>query len=604
MVVDDRRLTLPAVLLAVLLIASAGFRLAAIHNSLPYPRHTDEQRLMRPVLTMLRTGDPNPHFFRYPSLPLYVALAGTVSGRLVLATQGTHLPAAELPAEIYPYYPLPTLVLPVKLLFTAFSLASLLLTGLIARRAFEMPALLVLAPLVLATSQLFLYASWQYVNVDIVGCCSVLLLIWVLVSIEPRLGPYSAAAAVGGCVALAAAAKYNLASTALFVAPYLALSRPALTVGQRISRVSVCGLVAALGFALLNPFVVLDLGHALDDIGSEVRHYSLGHPGATVTRGLPHLAAMLAALAGELGPVLTVTAVIGLAVALGRNRRATLVMVGVPGVHLLFMSLQRAFIIRNALAAVPMLAILGALGLAALLQPLWGSTGRQGLLAHLRRVAALVVATCALATVGVTRLGSMYTLDVESRRSVLGAVDRLVPAPSSVLVARELRLAPPTLAALRSTAQVTTFDAIALPPVVAADLVTRLSNDEQEGIHLLYDLRAESSAYHRRDHVGARQMARALDLLAPRIGPLLSARIRQVEAGTVLLVPLYRADPRWPEGHAFAAAWNELVESLPSTALLGSQPLLVNYPYGPPPHLGDPRLAIVRGTADPVRGPS
>jgi hypothetical protein len=350
-------------------------------------------------------------------------------------------------------------------------------------------------------------------------------------------------------------------------------------------------------FFLLNPFLLLDIDHAAHDISSEISHYAGGHPGATVDRGLPHLAATLGGLADDLGPALSALAIIGVVAGLRRNLRATVILVGVPGIHLLFMSLQRVQILRNVLAMLPVLAIFSALGLVAVLRPLWGISPFRGL--SVRRIAAVALAALALTSGGIDRLRAIYDLEVESRNTLSETIDSLDRSPTEVLVARELRLAPDAIGRLRSARKTTVFDALVLPPVLTAHLVATLEEGERAGVLTIYEPRADGSAYIRRKGIGARELAGALDRLAPRLVSLLADRIRQTPRESVVVLPRFTTDPRWPEGQVFAAVWNDAVASFGEVTQLGRYPLRINYPYGPPSHLGDPLLAIVGGGGRP-----
>jgi 4-amino-4-deoxy-L-arabinose transferase-like glycosyltransferase len=76
-----------------------GFGLRAWKSdwALPYVPHPDEPAIMNTVLRMLREGDPNPHFFYYPSLWIYVQAAiGFVHLQWGTA-QGMYSGAAQLP---------------------------------------------------------------------------------------------------------------------------------------------------------------------------------------------------------------------------------------------------------------------------------------------------------------------------------------------------------------------------------------------------------------------------------------------------------------------------------------------------------------------------
>ncbi|HEY0604270.1 MAG TPA: glycosyltransferase family 39 protein [Herpetosiphonaceae bacterium] len=85
-------LAITAITLAALLL-----RVWKANWSLPFVPHPDEPAIMNVVLRMLRNGDPNPHFFYYPSLWIYVQSASAWLHLQWGIAQGLYTGAAQLP---------------------------------------------------------------------------------------------------------------------------------------------------------------------------------------------------------------------------------------------------------------------------------------------------------------------------------------------------------------------------------------------------------------------------------------------------------------------------------------------------------------------------
>ncbi|MGH3650390.1 MAG: hypothetical protein ACRDU9_06725, partial [Acidimicrobiia bacterium] len=88
--------------LLVVVMLGAVLRLWGIDWGLPYLYHPDEPNDLTRTMTMLQTGDPNPHWFHYGSLMFYLYGAGLALvgvGRSVLGL-GEGVGAAELPLQI------------------------------------------------------------------------------------------------------------------------------------------------------------------------------------------------------------------------------------------------------------------------------------------------------------------------------------------------------------------------------------------------------------------------------------------------------------------------------------------------------------------------
>ena len=70
-------------MLGVLTLAAA-VRIHPIAMPMLFPQRIDEHFVLGTAGDMLRTGDPNAHFFIYPSLPTYLTVAGLYAGFLAL----------------------------------------------------------------------------------------------------------------------------------------------------------------------------------------------------------------------------------------------------------------------------------------------------------------------------------------------------------------------------------------------------------------------------------------------------------------------------------------------------------------------------------------
>jgi hypothetical protein len=61
--------------LGTIAVAALALRLAGTQWGKPYAYHFDEPFIVKPALRIADSGDLNPHFFRYPSLLIYVEAA-------------------------------------------------------------------------------------------------------------------------------------------------------------------------------------------------------------------------------------------------------------------------------------------------------------------------------------------------------------------------------------------------------------------------------------------------------------------------------------------------------------------------------------------------
>ncbi|OLF16787.1 ArnT family glycosyltransferase [Actinophytocola xanthii] len=222
---------------------------------------------------MVANGDPNPHFFNYPSLFLYLnalvhfdgPLLGWIPGLAESApvTATTGVSFAQTPAAITVH----------RLLTVVFGLAVVVVGWATARRltTAALPpvvtaALLALSPTLVAHSTL---VTPDMLAVLFVGL-GVLCAVWVHQS-----GSWWSYLVAGAMVGLAASAKYTavLVAVPLVVAAALAGRRAALL------RLPAAGGVALAAFLATTPFALLDREEFLADVEFERRHYATGHDG-------------------------------------------------------------------------------------------------------------------------------------------------------------------------------------------------------------------------------------------------------------------------------------------------------------------------------------
>jgi 4-amino-4-deoxy-L-arabinose transferase-like glycosyltransferase len=380
--------------LAGILLLALALRLWAINFGLPYVEHPDEPFWVFAVLKMIKSGDPNPHDFIYPSLYYYLnAFAYLLyyeAGRLL----GAFHTVADLSEPILLIggsgkTALPGLFLIGRVPSVAMGVATAALVFDVGRRLSGSLVGGLLAALWTAISPA-LVAHSRFMVPDGPLAFLTTLVLWGAWRIYER-GRTRDYLLAGLFLGLAGGMKYNALPFAL--APVLAhFLRP----GNRgLKNVRLYGLVAVTvaAFLLTTPYAVLDSQAFVKGAFMDVRHYTGGHAGNTGSS----LAWYLQYFWGTEGPVLALAAT-GAIWGIARRSRGAILVTATALAYVLFISAFSVHMVRMALPLVPLLALLAGYCSVELLSPLAGDKERPR--AYIGAASVLIAITLVFPLVG------------------------------------------------------------------------------------------------------------------------------------------------------------------------------------------------------------
>lgn len=414
-----------------------ALRSEQIQESLPYPRHVDERHLAQHAADMLETGDLNPHFFNYPSLPIYATAMGMSWGALRDFIRQDSPRKFETGRVREPYYTRPGVMAAARQTALAMGLFGLFSTGVAAAAWSKRSVSRFLAPAILALSPLYGFHCWDYLNVDLFAATfSVATLAWLARSFHSR--GFIAKALVPGLLAAATtASKYNagLVLPACMLSIFWFEARE-----QRWVREGQLLVVFILGFVAFCPFSVLDTPNFVRDVAHEVHHYSTGHanPTFTIAPGSAHLTRNLGLLIHEFDWLLCALGALGLASGMRRDWRRTSVLAFTPLATLAFMSAQRVHFVRNLLPVVAILPLFISLGLLEATDRLRRAASRY---LSPRLASGFAVAIFAAAVAFSFRgAWKQYAIRSDSRNLALEWLSRNAPADARIVVDQSLAM--------------------------------------------------------------------------------------------------------------------------------------------------------------------
>ncbi len=413
------------------LLLALSVRLWGITFGLPYVEHPDEPFWVINILKMLKTADPNPHDFIYPSFYYYLnSLAYLIyygAGRLV----GVFHSLADLAEPVLLIGGAGKTVMPALFLIgrgisVALGAGTVALTVDLGRRATGFIMGGVLAGLYVAISPT-LVANNRYLIPDGAVAFFTTLALWATWRIfeDGRTADYLLA---GVAVGLAVGTKYNAAPFALLIvlAPVLRAGWR----GLRDWRLYAALALSAIVFLATTPYAILDYRTFLNGAFVDIRHYTGGHAGNTGNS----LGWYLDAFWRTEGPILALAAA-GILWGVTRRARGAILLAVMTLVYLLFIGLFAVHAMRTALPLIPLFGLLAAWWAA----DLWteappdsvGKLARARPSARHGAAAALIVLVLTFPLIGTVR-DTVRLMQPDSLDTAREWIDQNLPAGSRI----------------------------------------------------------------------------------------------------------------------------------------------------------------------------
>lgn len=343
--------------------------------------HPDEPVNLRIIDGMIRRSDPNPQFFKYPSLFLYLHAALHLDGPLFGWIPGLAEQAPITQVLGVGYAPTVGSILMHRWMTVILGTLVVLVGWLTARRVTTGLVPPTITGLLLALSPTLITYS-RLITPDVPAALFVAVAVYAAVRVQQS-GSWWAYAAAGFAVGLAASMKYNAILAAVPVIVAGILGRGA------VLGLPLAGATAVVGFLATTPYAVLDHTEFIKGLQFERRHYASGHSGmegGTVAYYAGHLATREG--------LLVLLAIAGLVAARQRWRLA-LVLSSFPLAYAATVSMQAVRNDRTILLILPPLAVLAALATQPIAQ--WARTYQAAALAAF---AIVLTALAAVLSVG------------------------------------------------------------------------------------------------------------------------------------------------------------------------------------------------------------
>ncbi len=330
-----------------------------INNTLPYSVNIDEDHFLGAPLSMMKTGDFNPHFFNYPTLPLYLTTIGTTIGFFKSASSLETKNLKDLSPRIYPYFKHPIIIKYPKLLFIVLSSSIFVFLILIIKILYPQENQhYVLIP-ILFVSSVYMEQSWSYLNVNIVGAFFIVSTLLYLFLNKEKDTFLTKTVFPGILIGAAIASKYNFF---LLMVPVI-LSIYMHSTNNKLFKALMVLPISIITFIVFVPYSLLDFPKFLSDVAFELWHYKAGHAGHNGTPGFSQFIYYIHSIIEQFTYPLFFLGIIGLIKVIKDKPKDFFLLISFPILMLIFMSAQKVNFLRNVISIYAIYSIFISLGL-------------------------------------------------------------------------------------------------------------------------------------------------------------------------------------------------------------------------------------------------
>lgn len=328
-----------------------------LNIGLPYLYFWDEPLTASNALQMMKTGDYNPHFFKYGSLMIYLNLLIDQLYRIYLSLTGglASVENIRIAADTGWHWTIshPSFYFWNRFLTTTMGTATVFITYLISRAICNRwtgiisAFFLAILPIHIVHSGFVTMDAPVALFVSLVALCSIFF-------IDQKKTIYFILSLI--CVGFVATTKYNSGLTILLpIASLIWMSYRDEISRQKFYWLAVPCL-PTVTFFLIMPYAILDFPNFIKDVLHQIMYYkTTGHPGATISPGWDYFSFQIQKFYQNIGLIGTILFAIGLA---GTIFRPVLLLVLLfPVSYLLFMSGMTVNFHRNFIQIYPFIAI-------------------------------------------------------------------------------------------------------------------------------------------------------------------------------------------------------------------------------------------------------
>ena len=328
-----------------------------LNIGLPYLYFWDEPLTASNALQMMKTGDYNPHFFKYGSLMIYLNLLIDQLYRIYLSLAGelTSVENIRIEADTGWHWTIshPNFYFWNRLLTATMGTATVFITYLISKTICNRWTGIISALFLSVLSIHIVHSGFVTMDAPVALFVSLVALFSILFLDQKKI-IYFILSLI--CVGFATATKYNSGLTILLpIASLIWMSYRDKISHQKFYWLALPCL-PAMTFLFIMPYAILDFPTFIKDVLHQINYYNTtGHPGATINPGWDYFSFQIRAFYQNIGLTGAILFAIGLAGTI--SRPALLLILLFPASYLLFMSGMTVNFHRNFIQVYPFIAV-------------------------------------------------------------------------------------------------------------------------------------------------------------------------------------------------------------------------------------------------------
>lgn len=328
-----------------------------LNIGLPYLYFWDEPLTASNALQMMKTGDYNPHFFKYGSLMIYLNLLIDQLYRIYLSLAGdlASVKNIRIEADTGWHWTIshPNFYFWNRFLTATMGTATVFITYLVSRSICNKWTGIISAFFLSVLPIHIVHSGFVTMDAPVALFVSLVVLLSILF-IDQKKIIYFILSLI--CVGFATATKYNSGLTILLpIASLIWMSYRDELSHQKFYWLALPCL-PAMTFLFIMPYAILDFPTFIKDVLHQINYYNTtGHPGATINPGWDYFSFQIREFYQNIGLTGAILFAIGLAGTI--SRPALLLILLFPASYLLFMSGMTVNFHRNFIQVYPFIAV-------------------------------------------------------------------------------------------------------------------------------------------------------------------------------------------------------------------------------------------------------